>query len=128
MDIENEIKEFLGDKLEKAINDAPKGEKNLGATEILKQELIKYLAEKHPGEGKEKQVLAFFEKEIERIIIKNIIEKDHRPDGRKSTEIRPLSCEVGVLPRTHGSGVFFRGLNKSAFNFNFGRTRRPADN
>ena len=112
LDIANEIKEWLGDKLEKAINNAPAGEKNLGAAEILKQELIKYLAEKHPGEGKEKQVLAFFEKEIERIIIKNIIEKDHRPDGRKSTEIRPLSCEVGVLPRAHGSGVFFRGLTR----------------
>ena len=111
-DVENEIKEWLGDKLEKAINNVPKGEKNLGATEILKQELVKYLSEKYPGEGKEKQVLAFFEKEIERIIIKNIIEKDHRPDGRKSTEIRPLSCEVAVLPRAHGSGVFFRGLTR----------------
>jgi len=112
LDIENEIKEWLGDKLEKAVTHAPAGEKNLGATEVMKAELVKYLAEKHPGEGKEKQVLAFFEKEIERIIIKNIIEKDHRPDGRKSTEIRPLSCEVGVLPRTHGSGVFFRGLTR----------------
>ena len=112
LEIENEIKDFLGDKLEKAIDNAPAGEKNLGATEILKQELIKYLQEKHPGEGKEKQVLAFFEKEIERLIIKNIIEKDKRPDGRKSTEIRALSCEVGVLPRTHGSAVFFRGLTR----------------
>jgi polyribonucleotide nucleotidyltransferase len=112
LDVENEIKEWLGDKLEKAIDSAPAGEKNLGATEILKQEAIKYLAEKFPGEGKEKQVLAYFEKEIERIIIKNIIEKDKRPDGRKSTDIRPLSCEVGVLPRTHGSGVFFRGLTR----------------
>jgi len=111
-DIENEIKKWLGDKLEKAVTNAPAGEKNLGATEVLKEELIKYLAEKHPGEGKEKQVLAYFEKEIERVIIKNIIEKDHRPDGRKSTDIRPLSCEVGVLPRTHGSGVFFRGLTR----------------
>lgn len=112
LDIENEIKKFLGDKLEKAVTNAPAGEKNLGATEVLKEELIKYLAEKHPGEGKEKQVLAYFEKEIERIIIKNIIDKDHRPDGRKSTDIRPLSCEVAVLPRAHGSGVFFRGLTR----------------
>jgi polyribonucleotide nucleotidyltransferase len=112
LDIEKEIKEWLGDKLEKAITNAPAGEKNLGAAEILKQELVKYLAEKYPGEGKEKQVLAFFENEIEKIIIKNIIEKDKRPDGRKSTEIRPLSCEVGVLPRTHGSGVFYRGLTR----------------
>ena len=112
LDIEKEIKEFLGDKLEKAINNAPKTEKNLGATEILKAELVKHLAEKHPGEGKEKQVLAFFEKDIEEIIIKNIIERDYRPDGRKSVDIRPLSCEVGVLPRTHGSGVFARGLTR----------------
>jgi polyribonucleotide nucleotidyltransferase len=116
LDIENEIKEWLGDKLEKAIEKAPEGEKNLGGPngypEVLKEELVRYLTEKHPGEGKEKQVLAFFEKEIERIIIKNIIEKDRRPDGRKSTEIRSLSCEVGVLPRTHGSGVFFRGLTR----------------
>jgi polyribonucleotide nucleotidyltransferase len=112
LDIENEIKEFLGDKLEKAITNAPAGEKNLGTTELLKQELAKYLSEKYPNEGKEKQVLAFFEKEIERIIIKNIIEKDHRPDGRNSTEIRPLSCEVSVLPRVHGSAVFFRGLTR----------------
>jgi len=112
LDIENEIKEWLGDKLEKAIDNAPAGEKNLGATEVLKQEIIKYLAEKHPGEGKEKQALAFFENEIERIIIKNIIEKNKRPDGRKPEEIRPLSCEVSVLPRTHGSGIFFRGLTR----------------
>ena len=111
-DIDNEIKGFLGDKLEKAVTDAPNQEKNLGTTETLKQEIIKYLEERHPGEGKEKQVLAFVEREIESIIIKNIIEKDHRPDGRKSTEIRPLSCEVGVLPRTHGSGVFYRGLTR----------------
>jgi len=112
LEIAGEIKEWLGDKLEKAINNAPKSEKNLGATEALKQELIKYLSEKHPNEGKEKQVLAFFEKEIERIIIKNIIERDYRPDGRNSKEIRPLSCEVAVLPRAHGSGVFFRGLTR----------------
>jgi polyribonucleotide nucleotidyltransferase len=112
LNIEKEIKDFLGDKLEKAINNAPSGEKNLGATETLRTEMIKYLDEKYPGENKAKQVLPFFEKEIEKIIIKNIIEKDHRPDGRKSTDIRPLSCEVGVLPRVHGSGVFHRGLTK----------------
>ena len=111
-DIEKEIEEFLGDKMEKAVTNAPAGEKNLSMTETVKEEIIKYLQEKHPGEGKENQVLAFVEKKIEEIIIRNIIEKDHRPDGRKSTEIRPLSCEVGVLPRTHGSGVFFRGLTR----------------
>jgi len=42
LEMAKEIKEWLGEKLADAINNAPKGEKNLGATEILKQELIKY--------------------------------------------------------------------------------------
>jgi len=109
-DIEKEIKEWLGSKLEDAISNAPAGEKNLEVAEIIKEELIKYLIEKYPDQGKEKQVLAFFEKEIERIIIKNIIEKNQRPDGRAPEQIRPLSCEAGLLPRVHGSGMFYRGL------------------
>ena len=40
---------------------------------------------------------------------RHIIDNGVRPDGRKLTEIRPIWCEVGVLPRPHGSGVFTRG-------------------
>ena len=40
---------------------------------------------------------------------KNILEKDMRIDGRALDEIRPVSCEVGIIPRTHGSGLFQRG-------------------
>ncbi|MBM3206543.1 MAG: polyribonucleotide nucleotidyltransferase [Candidatus Staskawiczbacteria bacterium] len=112
LDIENDIKELLGDKLEKSITNAKSGEKNLDEAESLRENLKKQIKEKYPDTGKENQVLPFFEKEMERIIIKNIIEKDQRPDGRKSTEIRTLEAEVGVLPRTHGSGVFHRGLTK----------------
>ena len=112
LDIYKDIKEWLGDKLDDAITHAPAGEKNMGATELVKEELTKFIMEKYPDEGKEKQVLPFFEKETERIIIKNIIEHNKRPDGRKADEIRPLAVEVAVLPRTHGSGVFHRGLTK----------------
>ncbi len=112
LDIDKDIKEFLGNKLEKAITDATPGEKNLSAAENLREELVKFIKEKYPNQDKEKQVLPFFEKEMERIIIKNIIEKNQRPDGRKPEQIRPLNCEVAVLPRTHGSGVFHRGLTK----------------
>jgi len=110
IEIENQIKGWLGDKLEKTIDNLPAGEKNLGPIETLQQELVKFLEEKKIEGNIKGQVQDYFEKEIERLIIKNIIEKDKRPDGRKSTEIRPLSCEVSVLPRTHGSGVFYRGL------------------
>lgn len=112
LDIYKDIKEWLGDKLDDAITHAGPGEKNMGATELIKAELEKFIMEKYPDEGKEKQVLPYFEKEIERILIRNILEKNQRPDGRKIDEIRPLWAEVGVLPRTHGSGVFHRGLTK----------------
>src|SRR3989344_5035686 len=79
--IGQDITEFLGDKLDKSITDAKAGEKNLAAAEALRDELVKYIKEKYPNEGKEKQVLPFFEKEMERIIIRNIIEKNQRPDG-----------------------------------------------
>jgi polyribonucleotide nucleotidyltransferase len=110
--IESDIQQFLGDKLEKAITNAKPGEKNLDEAETLRDELAKFIKEKYPNEGKEKQVLPFFEKEMERIIIRNIMEKNQRPDGRKPDEIRQLMGEVAVLPRTHGSGMFHRGMTK----------------
>ena len=46
-------------------------------------------------------------------IRERILNDGIRPDGRKSTEIRPIWCDVGVLPRTHGSGVFTRGMTQA---------------
>ena len=112
LDIKKDIEEFLGERLEQAITNANPGEKNLSGVDALKKELAIFIEEKYPNQQKAKQVLPFFEKETERIIIKNIIEKNQRPDGRGSEEIRNLNCEVAVLPRTHGSGVFHRGLTK----------------
>ena len=43
---------------------------------------------------------------------RRILEQHIRPDGRALEEIRPISCEVGVLPRTHGSGLFTRGMTQ----------------
>ncbi|MDP3762515.1 MAG: polyribonucleotide nucleotidyltransferase, partial [bacterium] len=52
---------------------------------------------------------SLFEDAINDIVRKNIIEKEKRPDGRGVKELRPLFAKAGVLPRTHGSGVFYRG-------------------
>lgn len=46
---------------------------------------------------------------MENIFKKRVLEKDERPDGRKLNEVRPISCAVGILPRTHGSALFTRG-------------------
>jgi len=52
----------------------------------------------------------FFEEQISKTIHKNVIEKGKRPDGRKLDEVREISTKAGVLPRAHGSGLFYRGL------------------
>lgn len=56
------------------------------------------------------EALACLEKESVRHLI---MEEGKRPDGRKLNELRPISAEVGILPRTHGSALFVRGLTQA---------------
>jgi polyribonucleotide nucleotidyltransferase len=56
-----------------------------------------------------------FQMALHKDVRKGIVEDDVRPDGRKMTEVRPLSSEIGLLPRAHGSSIFTRGLTQ-AFN------------
>jgi polyribonucleotide nucleotidyltransferase len=53
-----------------------------------------------------------FRKVIDREIRRAIVEEGERPDGRKTTEVRPISAQVGLLPRTHGSALFTRGTTQ----------------
>lgn len=57
----------------------------------------------------EKQLAAIVDRLLKEIVRKMILEDGDRVDGRKLDEIRPISCEVGFLPRPHGSGLFTRG-------------------
>lgn len=57
----------------------------------------------------EKDITMVLDKIVKEEVRKMILEEGYRPDGRKVNEIRPISCEVGVLPRVHGSGLFTRG-------------------
>lgn len=108
--LEKEIKEFLKDKLTDAIfNEAPlEASKKTGE---VREELINFIKEQK--EGKVEQGLSFFDKERERIIQENILKNNKRPDKRKLDEIRKISCQTGILSRTHGSGLFCRGLTKT---------------
>ena len=73
----------------------------------IKESLAERYEEEHPDwiELIDEAVYKFQKKTVRKMIL-----KDHkRPDGRQITEIRPLSAEIDVLPRTHGSGMFKRG-------------------
>lgn len=109
-ELENEIRNILKGKLEKAVFQKNKEERK---NEIfqLKEEVILFCK----NNFSEKIIYAenFFEKEIENIIHRNILENEKRVDGRKLDEVREIHCEVSALPRTHGSGIFCRGQTKS---------------
>ncbi|HOK20812.1 MAG TPA: polyribonucleotide nucleotidyltransferase [Candidatus Paceibacterota bacterium] len=110
--IRSKTKEFIQDKLEDAIYTTDK----MGRASKL-SELKKSLEEYLKNDGLDATAIneAFFvlEEEIDALVHKNILENDKRPDGRALDEIRPIHCEVGVIPRVHGSGLFIRGTTQA---------------
>ncbi len=111
-DLEKEIKEFLENRLEKVLYQKEKIDR-LDQVNNLKEELVYYIEGKYPGMGKTGYARDFFEREIEKLVHQNIILKEKRPDGRKLDELREITIEAGLLPRTHGSGLFCRGQTKA---------------
>jgi polyribonucleotide nucleotidyltransferase len=76
--------------------------------ELMRQvraEVLEALSEQYPPE----YLKAALDDHLKSLVRKRIVEEGVRPDGRKPEEIRPISAEVGLLPRTHGSGLFTRG-------------------
>ena len=77
--------------------------------DVLKAEMF----EKFAGKYKKSDLARAFE-EVEKTILQDtILDKHKRPDGRGPLEIRPLSAQVGILPRTHGSALFSRGVTQT---------------
>lgn len=95
--------------LDQAVRIADKTDRN-NALDDLKKQLLAEAAEAFPDKG---GLISGMFKDLEKEIVRKMITHEKiRPDGRKHDEIRPVSCEVGILPRTHGSGHFKRGLTQ----------------
>ncbi|KKU04444.1 polyribonucleotide nucleotidyltransferase [Candidatus Giovannonibacteria bacterium RIFCSPHIGHO2_02_43_16] len=95
------------EKLEKAIYVKDKKERNSGLFS-LKEDWDKAITES-VGPAYSGVADGFYEGKIDEIVHKNILESDLRPDGRGLKELRPIWAGVGIAPRTHGSGLFYRG-------------------
>ena len=84
--------------------------------DILEEEVIAYFTEKY-GEAAAAEKISDIKDslyKLEKKCVREMILKEHkRVDGRALDEIRPLSCEVGVLPRVHGSAIFTRGQTQA---------------
>ena len=107
-EIINTAKEFLKGKLDQILFERDKDLRNQQETD-LKQQLIDLIEEKYPNQISPRVLFSLFDDETDRVMTKNILEQDKRPDNRNSDQLREISCEVDVLPRTHGSGLFSRG-------------------
>jgi polyribonucleotide nucleotidyltransferase len=104
-----EVHNYLLGKLEPLVYSQDKKEKEKQLSE-LKNNLVDYLIEKEYSTEQLKDVEYLFEEEIDKLVHQNILEKDLRPDARKLDEIRPLDVAIDILPRTHGSAIFMRGI------------------
>lgn len=79
------------------------------AIKAVKDDLAAQYAEQLADEKQMKQFNALFEEMEYEILRTSILERGIRVDGRGTEDIRPITCEIGVLPRTHGSALFTRG-------------------
>jgi polyribonucleotide nucleotidyltransferase len=109
-EITKELKEFLSDKWDKYLFNIPRGSKGERKAILseLKEQAKEYLKEKY-SEEIIKILFTQFDALAEEQVTRAILDNDKRVDGRKLKDIRELSSEVGLLPRTHGSGLFSRG-------------------
>jgi polyribonucleotide nucleotidyltransferase len=107
--LNQDIQNYLTDKLEPIVYSQDKKEKEIQMME-LKEGLINFLKEKQYTEEQLKDVDYLLEDEIDKLVHKNILEQEKRPDFRKLDEIRPLEMAIDILPRTHGSALFMRGI------------------
>lgn len=98
------VSKYLSDKLGKATRHNDKL-----ARDLIINELEDMVHEQFKDEFEEDEIGIVFDKVIKEEVRKQILEEGIRPDHRKMDEVRELSCEVGLLPRTHGSGIFNRG-------------------
>ncbi len=105
-EVEKAVEEYSSNKMKDAIKTVDKQERQ-DNMEKVKQDAMEHFAEIFPDNLKDVDEVIYniTKKEVRNMIVKDKV----RPDNRLQNEIRPIWCEVGVLPRTHGSAVFTRG-------------------
>jgi polyribonucleotide nucleotidyltransferase len=105
-ELRSKVAEFVLPRFQAAGSHPNKAARS-AAFNVVQDELVATLGAEYPDRLKD--IIAFYEKELKAFVRNNILDNALRPDGRDLKEIRPISCEVGLLPRTHGSAIFQRG-------------------
>ncbi|MGG3843111.1 polyribonucleotide nucleotidyltransferase [Anoxybacillus kestanbolensis] len=110
--LEAEIRARVEGEIKRAVQ-VPEKLAREAAIEQLKSEVVASYEQQEADEETIKQVKEILYKLVKEEVRRLITEEKVRPDGRKVDEIRPLSSAVGLLPRTHGSGLFTRGQTQA---------------
>ncbi len=100
------VKDHAVDKLNDALLISEKLERE-EKIDSIKTETLEVFLEQYPDNKQD--IKKSFEELLKDLVRNNIVKRGVRPDGRHPDEIRPITCKVGILPRTHGSGLFTRG-------------------
>ena len=103
-EVASAISPMVDDRLAPSLNQPEKSQREQ-ALSNLKKELVESFGDSFP----EEDIIAAFETRVKAEVRNNILNKAQRMDGRSPTEVRPINCEVSLLPRTHGSALFSRG-------------------
>jgi len=101
------VSQIISGKLEPALFQPDKFERDRSLNE-LKAELILALGEQFT----EEEITSAFENEAKKALRSGVLDHGKRVSGRGFTEVREINCETGIIPRTHGSGLFSRGLTQ----------------
>ena len=105
-ELESKVRAYAEERLDAATRNSDKLARDADIAAI-KEETVEHFIEEYPDAAKEIAQILY---KIEKGIVRHMITHEKiRPDGRALDEVRPVSCEVGILPRTHGSGLFTRG-------------------
>jgi polyribonucleotide nucleotidyltransferase len=105
-DLKEKVKAVAQKKLLEAFQATEKTERRDRLEEILQGT---YQALEASDENSQRMIKTVFEETNRKLVRRLILDRKQRIDGRGLAEIRPISCEVGILPRTHGSALFTRG-------------------
>jgi polyribonucleotide nucleotidyltransferase len=118
-DLVARVKELAANKISEALTLAVKAERTQ-ALSAIKQTIVQQLAEEFPD--KLREIVAVIEEIEYRTMRERVLDAGERVDGRDLDTVRPITCEVGWLPRTHGSALFTRGQTQALVSVTLGTT------
>ncbi|RKY25006.1 MAG: polyribonucleotide nucleotidyltransferase [Planctomycetota bacterium] len=122
----SQIYSQIADKLYELKQIPGKQERNAAVSKLFEQVKSQYCPDdnqQQPGQKYDKVMVKRMLEKIEGQVVHKLLLDGKRPDGRGYNDIRPITCEVGILPRNHGSALFTRGETQSLVSVTLGTIR-----